>query len=146
MEKAIIGGTGIYDIGGGSYTKVVETIYGKTEVNIVNIEGEEIIFLARHGRDHSVPPHLINYRANIMALKELGVKYIYATAAVGSCNENYAPGDIVVIKDFIDFTKLRPVTFLKVVMIQLSMWIWGILIVKILGKNFMKLQSLNQYI
>ncbi|HSH35590.1 S-methyl-5'-thioinosine phosphorylase [Schnuerera sp.] len=113
MEKAIIGGTGIYDIDKGSYSKIIETKYGKVEVDIVKIEEEEIVFLARHGKRHSVPPHLINYRANIMALKELGIKYIYATAAVGSCNENYAPGDIVVIKDFIDFTKSRSVTFFE---------------------------------
>ncbi len=71
----------------------------------------ENCFLARHGKGHSVPPHLINYRANMMALKKIGVEYIYATAAVGSCNENYRPGDIVVLKDFLDFTKVRPNTF-----------------------------------
>ena len=49
----------------------------------------------------------------MMALKEIGVKYIYSTAAVGSCNENYAPGDVVVMKDFLDFTKTRPVTFFE---------------------------------
>ncbi|GMG95493.1 S-methyl-5'-thioinosine phosphorylase [Tepidimicrobium xylanilyticum] len=113
MRKAIIGGTGVYDIGDGSYSKTIETSYGKAEVNIVRVQGEEIVFLARHGVNHSVPPHLINYMANMMALKELGVKYVYATAAVGSCNENYAPGDIVVIKDFIDFTKQRPLTFFE---------------------------------
>lgn len=113
MEKAIIGGTGVYDLGEETYSKRVETEYGKVEVNILNIKGDEIVFLARHGKDHSVPPHKIDYRANMMALKKLGVKYIYATAAVGSCNENYAPGDIVVIKDFIDFTKSRPVTFFE---------------------------------
>lgn len=113
MEKAIIGGTGVYDLGRETYSKVVETEYGKVEVNILDIKGDEIVFLARHGRDHSVPPHKINYKANMMALKKLGVKYVYATAAVGSCNENYAPGDIVVIKDFIDFTKMRPVTFFE---------------------------------
>lgn len=111
MEKAIIGGTGVYDIGGESYTKKVSTEYGEVEVDVVKIDGEEIVFLARHGKGHSVPPHLINYRANMMSLKKLGVKYIYATVAVGSMNENYAPGDIVVVNDFIDFTKGRPLTF-----------------------------------
>lgn len=113
MKKAIIGGTGVYNIGKDSYTEIVETKYGRVEVDIVNINGEEIAFLARHGKGHSTPPHLINYRANMKALENLGVKYIYATAAVGSCNENYAPGDIVVIKDFIDFTKQRPLTFFE---------------------------------
>ncbi|WP_352418649.1 MTAP family purine nucleoside phosphorylase [Proteiniborus sp.] len=113
MRKAIIGGTGVYDIGEGSYTKVVETKYGNVELDIVNINGEEIAFLARHGKRHSTPPHLINYRGNMKALEQLGIKYIYATAAVGSCNESYSPGDIVVIKNFIDFTKQRPVTFFE---------------------------------
>jgi 5'-methylthioadenosine phosphorylase len=111
VEKAIIGGTGVYDVGEESYKKNISTEYGDVEVDVLRIEGEEIAFLARHGKGHSVPPHLINYRANMMALKKLGVKYIYATVAVGSCNEKFAPGDIVVIKDFIDFTKSRPMTF-----------------------------------
>ncbi len=112
MEKAIIGGTGVYDAGDG-YSKKVKTKYGEVELDILNIDGEEIIFLPRHGKDHSVPPHLINYRANMMALREIGVKYIYSTAAVGSCNNKYEPGDVVVIKDFLDFTKSRPVTFFE---------------------------------
>jgi 5'-methylthioadenosine phosphorylase len=111
--KAIIGGTGVYNSGYKNITKKVNTKYGEVELDIINIDGEDIVFLARHGKGHSVPPHLINYRANIMALKELGVEYVYATAAVGSCNKNYAPGDVVVIKDFIDFTKSRPMTFFE---------------------------------
>ena len=111
MLKAIIGGTGIYDIGEDSYTSEIATEYGEVEVDIINIQGEKIVFLPRHGREHSVPPHLINYRANMMALKDIGVKYIYSTVAVGSMNENFVPGDVVIIKDFIDFTKNRPVTF-----------------------------------
>lgn len=111
MEKAIIGGTGVYDIGEGSFSKIVDTEYGEVEVDIVKVNDEEVVFLARHGKKHSTPPHLINYRANMKALKKLGIKYIYATAAVGSCNENYAPGDVVVINNFMDFTKVRSVTF-----------------------------------
>ncbi|WP_425447127.1 S-methyl-5'-thioinosine phosphorylase [Dethiothermospora halolimnae] len=111
MNKGIIGGTGVYDASSNSYIKEVETKYGKVQVDIVEINGEEIVFLARHGKNHSNPPHLVNYRANIAALNKLGIEYIYATAAVGSCNENYAPGDIVVITDFLDFTKSRPLTF-----------------------------------
>lgn len=111
VEKAIIGGTGVYDAGGKSCTKIVETEYGKVELNIVKSGMEEIAFLARHGKDHSSPPHLINYRANMKALSKIGVKYIYATAAVGSCNKDYGLGDVVIIRDFLDFTKARPVTF-----------------------------------
>ncbi|MFA5576291.1 MAG: S-methyl-5'-thioinosine phosphorylase [Tissierellaceae bacterium] len=111
--KAIIGGTGVYNAGNRSRIERVKTKYGQVELDLVNIQGEDIVFLARHGRGHSLPPHLINYRANMMALKEMGVNYIYATAAVGSSNENYGPGDIVVIKDFLDFTKVRPITFFE---------------------------------
>lgn len=108
---AIIGGTGVYGTNYDSRIEKVKTKYGEVELDVMNIDGTEIVFLARHGKKHSVPPHLINYRANIMALKEFGVKFIYATAAVGSFNENFAPGDVVVIKDFVDFTKSRPMTF-----------------------------------
>lgn len=111
--KAIIGGTGVYGTTHNSRVEKVETKFGGVELDIVNIDGEEIVFLARHGKEHSKPPHLINYKANMMALKQYGVKYIYATAAVGSCNENYGPGDVVVINDFLDFTKSRPVTFFE---------------------------------
>lgn len=111
--KAIIGGTGLYDSGYASKIRKVDTKYGQVELDIVNIDGQDIVFLARHGKGHSIPPHLVNYRANIMALKKLGVSHVYATAAVGSCNENYVPGDIVAIKDFIDFTKSRPMTFFE---------------------------------
>lgn len=110
MEKAIIGGTGVYDIGE-AITREIETEYGVAVVDVLNIDGCEIAFMARHGKGHSVPPHKINYRANMKALKQLGVKYIYATCAVGSLNENYAPGDVVVLKDFMDFTKSRSLTF-----------------------------------
>ena len=112
--KAIIGGTGVYSAGHNKRSEKVSTKFGEVELDIVNIDGEDIVFLARHGNKHSVPPHLINYRANMMALKEIGVEYIYATAAVGSCNEAYAPGDIVIVNDFIDFTKSRPVTFFEI--------------------------------
>jgi len=112
MKKAIIGGTGVYNIGEATVREVT-TEYGKVVVDVLNINGEEIAFLARHGKGHSVPPHLINYRANMKALKELGVEFVYATCAVGSMNEQFAPGDAVVLKDFIDFTKSRPLTFFE---------------------------------
>lgn len=111
MEKAIIGGTGVYDIAENIKMITVNTEYGDVIVDIVTVKGEKIVFLARHGKGHSVPPHLVNYRANMKALQMLGVKYVYATVTVGSCNENYGVGDIVVIEDFLDFTKSRPNTF-----------------------------------
>lgn len=111
MEKAIIGGTGVYNVSSKSCSKTINTKYGDAYVDIVEIDGQEIVFLARHGKGHSVPPHMINYRANMKALQLLGVKYVYATAAVGSCNEKFVPGDIVIVNDFLDFTKARPMTF-----------------------------------
>jgi len=111
MKFAIIGGTGVYDVASKTRVEQVTTPYGDVEVDIQNIEGKDIIFLARHGKQHSTPPHMINFKANMWALKELGVKFVYATAAVGSCNSNFKPGDIVVFNDFLDFTKVRPITF-----------------------------------
>ncbi|MBN2260805.1 MAG: MTAP family purine nucleoside phosphorylase [Clostridiales bacterium] len=109
---AIIGGTGVYELNTSLENIEVNTEYGSVEVDFLEIEsGEKIYFLSRHGKKHSKPPHLVNYRANIMALNILGVKYIYSTAAVGSMNEKYEPGDLVIIDDFIDFTKSRIMTF-----------------------------------
>lgn len=68
-------------------------------------------FLPRHGLKHNVPPHQINYRANISALHKLGVERVFATNAVGGINNRLKPGDIVVPHDFADFTKLRKGTF-----------------------------------
>lgn len=86
VEIAIIGGTGIYDPGmlKDARTSTETTPFGNVDVLVGKYEGLEIAFLPRHGQQHSVPPHLINYRANIMALKQLGVRSIIATAAVGS--------------------------------------------------------------
>ncbi len=89
----------------------METPYGRVRVKIGTYRGEEIVFLARHGEGHSVPPHKINYRANIWALHELGVERILATAAVGSLNEAMKPGDFVILDQLLDFTGNRPKTF-----------------------------------
>lgn len=113
MKKAVIGGTGVYDLSDKSESRTVKTEYGEAEVDILEFADEKIVFLARHGRDHSKPPHQINYKANMKALQKLGVKYVYATAAVGSCNKKYNPGDIVVVNDFLDFTKGRQLTFFE---------------------------------
>ena len=109
-KYAVIGGTGVYDFKDGK-SKIISTEYGDVNVDICNLYGEDVVFLARHGKNHNIPPHKINYRANIKALKDLGVEYIFATAAVGSCNPAFKPGDVVVIKDFLDFTKCRKNTF-----------------------------------
>ena len=110
---AIMGGTGVYDPK--MLEKVssisVETPYGEVTCQTGIYADKAVAFIPRHGRHHSIPPHLINYRANIWALKKLGVRQILATTAVGSMNPAMKPGDFVLPDQFIDFTHLRVSTF-----------------------------------
>jgi len=116
-EIGIIGGSGLYDVE--AFKKIEEvkiyTPYGPPSDNIVigEYSGRRIAFLPRHGRGHKIPPHRINYRANIWALKSLGVDKIIAVSAVGSLREDYKPGDFVIPDQFIDFTKRREYTFFE---------------------------------
>ena len=117
-EKAtigIIGGTGIYDAGEFKTIKKLDinTPYGKPSAHLIIFEAQniKIAFLPRHGENHTIPPHKVNYRANIYALKELGVKRILAPQAVGSLKEELKPGMIVFPDQFIDFTKKRDYSF-----------------------------------
>jgi len=89
----------------------VETPYGPVETVVGELANREIVFMSRHGRDHSTPPHLVNYRANIWAIRELGVRKIIATAAVGSLSPDFRLGELVLLDQFLDFTKSRPQTF-----------------------------------
>lgn len=110
----IIGGTGIYSPKSVTDVEVkkVDTPFGESpEIKIVEFDGEPVAFLPRHGKSHGVPPHRVNYRANIYALKEIGVDRIISTNSVGSINESFAPGDVVIPHDFLDFTKGRESTF-----------------------------------
>lgn len=111
MKYAIIGGTGVYSLGGGVKEVSVDTPYGRIDYNVIEKNGKEIVFLPRHGKDHGRPPHLINYLGNMWALKEYGVEFILATAAVGSTRADIVPGDLVLLRDFLDFTKSRPMTY-----------------------------------
>lgn len=120
-ETAIIGGTGVYNLSRETREEVVATPYGEVVVELQTIEDKEIVFLPRHGKKHTTPPHRINYRANMWALKELGVKYIYATGAVGSCEEKFKPGQVVLLTDFLDFTRSRPLTFYDEEVVHTSM-------------------------
>lgn len=114
MKKAIIGGTGVYEGGAPLRQEQVETAFGTVEVDVVALpSGEEVAFLARHGKGHSVPPHRINYRANLKALQQLGVEQVLATAAVGSLNANLPSGTLVLVEDFLDATRQRPLTFFE---------------------------------
>ena len=114
-DIGIIGGTGIYDPGLFSSKRETKmhTPYGEPSdlVTIGEYSGIKIAFIPRHGRGHRIPPHSINSRANIWALKQLGVKRIIAPSAVGSLQEGYKPGDIVIPDQFIDFSKKRQYTF-----------------------------------
>lgn len=113
IRCAIIGGTGVYDPS--MLVNLTEhrltTPYGDVAVQVGEMEGEKVAFMARHGLGHSVPPHMINYRANISALRQLGVERILSTSAVGSLNPDMKPGDCVVLDQFLDFTKSRAVSF-----------------------------------
>jgi 5'-methylthioadenosine phosphorylase len=112
MESAIITGTGIYEIPGFELEqKRMDTPYGSALVNIGRKDGFDLIFMARHGLDHTTPPHNINYRANIKALQMLGVKRVLATYAVGSINREIPPMGLALLSDFLDFTNNRPLSF-----------------------------------
>lgn len=110
---ALIGGTGVYDpdMLQDIREETVATPYGMVDITLGSFQGVEVIFMQRHGRGHTLPPHKINYRANIWALKQLGVTKILATSAVGSLNTSMEPGHLVLLDQFIDFTKNRPFTF-----------------------------------
>ena len=114
-EIGIIGGTGIYDptIFNIIDEKKINTPYGETSdrITICTYKEKRIAFIPRHGKNHRIPPHKINYQANIWAMKELGVKVILAPSAVGSLKKEYRPGEIVLPDQFIDFTKKRNYTF-----------------------------------
>ena len=105
----IIGGTGLYGIEGFTNQKwvKVKTPFGKTSDDFLTgkIAGREVVFLPRHGRGHKILPSELNHRANIWAMKKLGVQWIISVSAVGSLQEKYRPCDIVVIDQFLDRTK-----------------------------------------
>lgn len=115
IKIGIIGGSGLDnpDILKEARDLDVTTPYGKPssllkegKINDVNV-----ILLARHGREHTIPPTQVNYRANVYALKEQGCSHIIATTAVGSLREEIDRGHLVILDQFIDFTRLRPLTF-----------------------------------
>lgn len=110
----IIGGSGVYEItqkADSCSKKVVKTDYSEVTVSILEIFSKKIAFIPRHAQGHSIPPHKINYRANIDALRNVGVTQIIATNSVGSMNIDMAPGSFVVPNDFLDFTQNRIKTF-----------------------------------
>ena len=115
MTIAIIGGTGLYDpkMLDNIRQEHIATPYGEVKYKVGEFAGQSIAFIPRHGSKHSIPPHLINYRANIWAMKKIGVTKIISTTAVGSLNLAMKPGSFVVVDQFIDFTKNRVNTFFE---------------------------------
>jgi 5'-methylthioadenosine phosphorylase len=111
----VIGGSGLYALEGLSDANdlSVETPYGPPSDRIVSgrLGATPVFFLPRHGRGHRIGPSEINYRANVCAMKKLGVTHLVSVSAVGSMKESIAPGDLVVVDQFIDLTKHRTSTF-----------------------------------
>jgi len=115
MRKVgLIGGSGLYqpgrDVKKGKSIPI-KTPYGSVEMLQFHTRNAEVYFLNRHGKRHRFPPHLIPYRANLWAMNEVGVERILAFSAVGSMNPKMKPGNLILISDFLDFTKSRPSSF-----------------------------------
>ncbi len=109
----IIGGSGLYELLDNPRHVVVETEYGvgSSEVSLGTIGGKEIAFMTRHGKEHAVPPHLINYRANLKAMEQLGVNTLITSSVVGSLRADFLPGDFVLVDQYFDRTWGRESTF-----------------------------------
>lgn len=114
---AIIGGTGLTQLADLKIVKPesIATPYGLSSAEFITgeLSGKEVVFLARHGNPHSIPPHKINYRANIWGLKQLGVENILAVAAVGGITPEMAPAHIAIPDQIIDYSYGRKQTFFE---------------------------------
>jgi len=114
---AVIGGSGLYRIDGLEEVEEVDvdTPFGPPSDVVVRgrLGDTTFLFLPRHGRGHRIAPHAIDYRANVCALKKLGATHLLSVSAVGSMREDIAPGDFVVVDQFIDLTKRRVSTFFE---------------------------------
>lgn len=114
---AIIGGSGLENpaILKNATDLKIDTPFGPTtsDFKCGEINGKEVAILSRHGRQHTIPPTQVNNRANIWAIREIGCTHILATTACGSLREEIRRGDFVVLDQFIDFTRHRPVTFFE---------------------------------
>ena len=110
---AIIGGSGVHadTLLTAPHETTVATADGEVRVWLGTVGDRPVAFLPRHGAGHVVPPHRIDYRANVRALAQLGVRRVYATAAVGALHAELASGTLVIIDQFLDFTHGRRATF-----------------------------------
>ena len=115
VKIGIIGGSGLDNpnIIEDARDVLVETPYAKptSPLKIGKIKGVEVVLIARHGREHTIPPTQVNFRANMYALKQQGCTHIIATTAVGSLREEIDRGQLVILDQFIDFTRHRPITY-----------------------------------
>jgi len=115
IKIGIIGGSGLDDpnLLQDCYEKELETIYGKpsSSLTIGKLNETAVVILARHGKKHNISPTQVNYRANIQALKEEGCTHILATTACGSLRQEIKRGDLVILDQFIDFTRHRKISF-----------------------------------
>ncbi len=112
-EVGVFGGSGFYSFLEGTQEIKVETPYGSPSDKIIlgEVSGKRVAFIPRHSRSHDLPPHRINYRANIYAMKQLGVKYIFGPCAAGSLQPHIKPGQFVICDQFVDRTSGRKDTF-----------------------------------
>lgn len=117
MEKmsqsriAIIAGTGMSDLFNVKAFEESSTPYGTSSLGRIRLDSKDVIILLRHGLGYAIPPHKINYRANIFSLKEAGVKSVFASSAVGSMRKPMKPGDLIVVDQVVDFTRGRSQTY-----------------------------------
>ena len=115
VKIGIIGGSGLYKVGIIKDIEEinVETPFGKPsdKITLGKIDDVEVVFIPRHGKSHQFPPHKVNYRANIFAMKECGVEYLLSTAAVGSLKKEIKPCDFVIADQLIDCTAKRETSF-----------------------------------
>ncbi len=123
VKTAIIGGSGLYSLMGDSsvgdykiiHREIIQTPYGEPSGPVIHGEvyGKPLIFIARHGYTHRIPPHKINYRANIWMLKKLGIEQVIAVNAVGGINDNFPPEKIAIPDQIIDYSYGREFTFFE---------------------------------
>jgi 5'-methylthioadenosine phosphorylase len=113
VDVGVFGGSGFYDLLDDAEQIKVNTPFGPPsgQAMIGRIGGKKVAFIPRHAPDHLIPPHLINYRANVWAFKELGVQRIIAPSACGTLQADVKPGEFVILDQFVDRTKCRPDTF-----------------------------------
>jgi 5'-methylthioadenosine phosphorylase len=112
-DIGVFGGSGFYSLLEGAREMKVATPYGEPSetVTLGEIAGRKVAFLPRHGRTHRLPPHRINYRANVWAMKSLGVEWVFGPCAAGSLQPHIRPGEFVICDQFVDRTTGRVDTF-----------------------------------